>query len=384
MTYRVVYLGHVARLSGAEIALARVLPALRGRVEAHVILGEDGPLVNRLRKDHISVEVIPLPEAAREVRKDSVRPGAIGWHSQAASAQYVWKLRDRLREMQPDLVHTNSLKSAIYGGVAGRLARIPVIWHIRDRIAPDYLPLAAVRSVRAASRILPTAVIANSRCTLDTLPNFSKGFVIPDSVGHNVVEDAASPLGSTPRPYRVGIVGRLTPWKGQHFFLDAFSRAFPGDDTEAWIVGSAMFGEDDYTASLHAHAERLGLSDRVSFRGFRDDVWNELAQFDTLVHCSLSPEPFGQVVVEGMTAGIPVIAADAGGPAEIITNNVDGILTPPGDTAALASAMRTLREDLSLRTSLMKEGLLTAAHYTPERTASEIMTVYKDVIDRRR
>ena len=86
MTYRVVYVDHVARLSGGEIALVRALTALGSRVDAHVILGEDGPLVDRLREVGASVEVLPMPVAAREVRKDSVGPGTLGLKAVAAIA----------------------------------------------------------------------------------------------------------------------------------------------------------------------------------------------------------------------------------------------------------------------------------------------------------
>ena len=127
----------------ARSRCVRALTALGNRVDAHVILGEHGPLVDRLREVGATVEVLPMPVAAREVRKDSVRPGTLGLRAVAASLQYVWTLRRRLRELQPDVIHTNSLKAAFYGGVAGRLAGIPVIWHVRDRIAPDYLPTAA-------------------------------------------------------------------------------------------------------------------------------------------------------------------------------------------------------------------------------------------------
>jgi glycosyltransferase involved in cell wall biosynthesis len=382
VTYRVVYLDHVARLSGGEIALARALPALLDRVEPHVILGEDGPLVDRLRHDKINVEVIPMPTAAREVRKDDVRPRSLGWRSLATSVSYVWRLRQRLRVIRPDLVHTNSLKSALYGGVAGRLAGIPVIWHIRDRISPDYLPAAAIRLVRMAARILPSGVIANSHTTLETLPGLQKGFVVANTVVYD-------PIGETPTQnrtdegiYRVAVLGRLASWKGQNIFLDAFARAFPDGDCEAWIIGSAMFGEDDFVASLHAQAQRLGVSQRVVFRGFQEDVWSELAQIDVLVHCSLTPEPFGQVVVEGMAAGVPVIASAAGGPTEIISNHVDGILTPPGDVAALAAAMRRLHDDAPLCRRLVTEGRKTAFRYSPQRTATGLIAVYEGVLRR--
>jgi glycosyltransferase involved in cell wall biosynthesis len=380
MTYRVVYLDHVARLSGGEIALARALAALGTRVDAHVILGEDGPLVGRLRQAGASVEVVPMPAAAREVRKDHVRPGRLGPGVLWASLRYVWALRRRLREIRPELVHTNSLKAALYGGVAGRLAGIPVIWHIRDRIAPDYLPKAAVSMVRVASRVLPAVVIANSAATLATLREPRRGVVVTNTVVYDAIRAGAPRSLTDESPFRVGIVGRLAAWKGQDVFLRAFARGFPDGGTEAWIVGQAMFGEDErYADTLLDQAKQLGIAERVVFRGFRENVWDELAQLHMLVHCSVIPEPFGQVVVEAMAAGVPVIAANAGGPAEIITDGVNGILTAPGDVAALAAAMRRVHDDSALRRTLVSGGLSRAEHYSPEHTARAVMIVYDAV-----
>jgi glycosyltransferase involved in cell wall biosynthesis len=381
---RVVYLDHVARLSGGEIALARALPAVLDTIDPHVILGEDGPLVARLREQGISVEVIAMQERARDLRKDRVRAGGLDPGAAAATVAYVWRLRRRLRELRPDLVHTNSLKAALYGGAAGRLAGVPVIWHIRDRIAPDYLPGAAVRLVRAASHVLPSAVITNSQSTLDTLPGTRRGVVVSNTVVYDAVGTAAPRLGGQTRPFRFGVVGRLAPWKGQHVFLDAFARAFPDGDTEAWIIGGAMFGEDTYAQGLRDQAQRLGIAERVDFRGFREEIWPELGELDALVHCSVTPEPFGQVVIEGMAAGVPVIAAAAGGPAEIVDDGVDGLLAAPGDPVALANAMLRIAESPDLRERLAAAGLVTAGRYTPERTAQQILAIYHRVLGSRR
>ena len=87
-----------------------------------------------------------------------------------------------------------------------------------------------------------------------------------------------SPPGPGPRPFRprpglrVGIVGRLSPWKGQDVFLRAFAVADLPTPSSAVLIGSAMFGEEEYERSLHRLAEDLGITDRVDFRGFVDDV----------------------------------------------------------------------------------------------------------------
>ena len=164
---RVVYLDHVAKMSGGEIALLRLVPHLHD-VRPHVILAEDGPLVQALHLAGVSTEVLPFPDPARRLSKDSVHPGGVSPRIAATSARYVMRLALRLRSLRPDLVHTNSLKAGVYGSVAGRLAGIPVIWHVRDHISEDYLPRPAVRLIRRMTRHLAVGVVANStpRCAL--------------------------------------------------------------------------------------------------------------------------------------------------------------------------------------------------------------------------
>ena len=81
----------------------------------------------------------------------------------------IWKVVRFARKMEIDLIHTNSLKADIIGGIAARIAGIPVVWHVRDRIEADYLPKIVVGVFRLLSRNLPDFVIANSSATLATL-----------------------------------------------------------------------------------------------------------------------------------------------------------------------------------------------------------------------
>jgi len=377
---RVVFVDHVARLSGGEIALLRLLPALARDVDVHVILGEEGPLDERLRSQGISVEVLPLAPALRDLGKDTLGPRRLDLSTAARAVPYVPRLGRRIRAHGADLVHTNSLKAALYGGAAGRFARVPVIWHVRDRIADDYLPHSAVLLVRAAARLLPTAVVANSQTTLDTVPRARRGRVVQNPIVPDAVD---GPPPAAPRAHAgttVGIVGRLAPWKGQDVFLDAFAQAFRDTGVRGRVIGSALFGEDAYRQQLAQQAERIGIADQIEFRGFRENVWAELAELDVLVHCSVIPEPFGQVVLEGMAAGLPVVAANAGGPAELITNGVDGILTPPGDAHELAEALRHLERDATLRATLGSAAARRSEEFRPERSAAKLLAIYREVL----
>jgi glycosyltransferase involved in cell wall biosynthesis len=378
---RVVYLDHVARLSGGELALMRVLTHLQN-VSPHMILGEDGPLAERLQKAGISVEVLPIAESARDVRRDSVRVVGAAPATLLHTLTYIARLAVRLRSLQPDLVHTNSLKAGVYGSLAARIAGVPVVWHVRDRIAEDYIPRSAVRLVRGLIRHLADGVIANSTATLEALPAADRGrssWVIPASV-----ELPTDPRVHGAGPVTFGMLGRVAPWKGQDLFLRAFAAAFPAGAERAVLVGTAMFGEESYERELHSLAASLGVAERVEFRGFREDVWPELASFDVLVHASVIPEPFGTVVLEGMAAGLAVIAADEGGPASVIADGETGRLFRSRDQESLATAMRALCEDPRERERLGVAARGALAEYHPDVVAQRFERVYECVLTRAR
>lgn len=371
---RVAYIGHSAAMSGAEIALLRLLDA-QTEVEPIVLLGEEGPLVDALRERGIRVEVHQLPLRTANVERGAVDVRRLPIRAATGVAAYTLRLAARLRALAPDLVHTNSMKAHLYGGVAARLARTPQIWHARDRAAPDYLPAQAVRLVRLAARTLPAAVIANSQATLNTYPGARNG---------HVVYDAALPhrRRSTPppAPLLIGVVGRLAPWKGQHVFLRAFAAAFGGGQTYGVLIGGALFGEDGYASELRDLADSLGIADRVEFTGHVDDVAAQLDRLHVLVHCSTIPEPFGQVVIEGMAAGLPVIAADAGGPAEIIDHGRTGVLVPPNDVEALAVALERLAGDRKTRQSAGNAATAASGRYSPHQINSMVRRIQREVL----
>jgi len=99
------------------------------------------------------------------------------------------------------------------------------------------------------------------------------------------------------------------------------------------------------------------------------------------VHASTIPEPFGQVVIEAMAAGVPIIAADAGGPAEVVTDGVDGLLVAMGDVDALAGALTRMAGDPELRDRLADAGRVTAAAFAPDVIAGSVEDVYRQVLD---
>jgi glycosyltransferase involved in cell wall biosynthesis len=104
-----------------------------------------------------------------------------------------------------------------------------------------------------------------------------------------------------------------------------------------------------------------------------------LRRADVVVHASVIPEPFGQVVLEGMAAGLPVIATASGGPLEVITDRVDGLLVAPNDVGAMADAMRRVRASPELREDLGSRGRERAAEFGADRVATEVLRLYESV-----
>jgi glycosyltransferase involved in cell wall biosynthesis len=379
MTLRVAFLGHSAALSGAELGLVELVAAFDD-VDPVVVLAEVGPLVRRLEQAGAEVEVLPLANEARLVRRvDLDRSTGRLFRAGRTTAAYSLRLARRLRALRVDLVHANTLKALVYGGPAAQLARTPMLWHVHDRISEDYLPAAAVSLVRGLGRTTARGVIANSRATLATLGRLNRpATIIPEPVRH---EAFRGPRTRRPdEPFAVAMVGRIAPWKGQDVFLRSFATAFPEGKERAVLVGAPLFGEDGYEHELRALIERLGLNDRVELRGFADDVAAELERVDALVHASVIPEPFGRVIVEGMAAGLPVVAAAGGGPSEIIDDNVDGLLYRPGDVAALAATLRRVASDPALAERLGRAAVERARAFSPELAAAKTRDFYRRVL----
>ena len=384
---RVLFIDHTAQLGGGELALLRLLSSLdRSRIEPVVVLAEEGPLLVALREAGIAVQVLPLDAEIRDAKKDAL--GLAGLLGRAAAIPRLRAYSRRLavvaKELRVDVVHCNSLKSDIYGGLAGRRASVPVVWHVRDRIDDAYLPVAAVWLLRVLLRRWSDAVVTDTQGVQDTLrlPPRHLAAVIPSGLSAGFIARVVGPRVAHVPP-RIGLIGRLAPWKGQHVFIEAAARLIArGIEARFRIVGSALFGEHAYEAQLRVRAGELGLAHYVEFAGFRD-VADELAGLDLLVHASTSPEPFGQVILEGMAAGIPVIATDAGGPREIITHDRTGLLVPMGDAQALAAAIEGLLRDPVRAGALATAGREHAlANYTVERSARLLEAFYMRLLGR--
>ncbi|MFD4994014.1 glycosyltransferase [Cellulosimicrobium cellulans] len=389
---RVLVLDHTAELGGAELALVRTCAALRPDVDVRVLLFADGPLRAHLEDLGVRVEVVPLsPSVATADRESAGRLSAATVTGALRMIPFLWRLARRVRVLRPDVVHTTSLKADLLGIVPATLSRRPLVWHVHDRIAPDYLPGPLVRVVRGLARRVPAAVVANSRATAATLPVTTAvaypGFAPAQAAG---AEGALAARPDVPDPVVV-MVGRISPTKGQLEAVRALRTVVDAAPTARLrVVGEPAFGAEDYAAQVRAEVTRLGLDDHVDLLGFVPDPRAELDRAAVCVHASPVPEPFGQVVVEAMVRGVPVVATRAGGVEEILDDPEAGtpslgLLVPPGDADALAAAvLDVLLDPVAARERALRARTAALRRFPVERTARVLTDVWTTVSGRAR
>jgi glycosyltransferase involved in cell wall biosynthesis len=347
-------------MSGAERSLLGLLRHLPGGVEP-VVACPAGQLATAVRS--LGVEVERLSGTSASLRLHPL-------HTSRGVAEIVWsglQLGRIARRSGARLVHCNSVRAGLVCLSGFAAARAATIVHVRDGLPPG--PAASL-SRRVAMRA--GMVIANSRWTASRLelgpsgPHGPRLEVVPNAVeldrfdpGLLSPEEARARLGLGEHGHVLGVVGQLTPWKGQADAIRAVSLlAGRWPDLKLLVVGSVKFRSDStryrndaYLASLHDLVEELSLGDRVRFLGEREDVPEILRALDVLLVPSWE-EPFGRVVIEAMAMCTPVLATANGGPAEVISDGVDGLLLPPRDPARWAEAIRLLLADPARRGSM--------------------------------
>lgn len=341
----VVFVDHTSQPGGGEFGLRRLVA---GTVFANqVLLLEEGALAEWLRDDGAD---LALPPAG------AGRIGRLRW------------LRRRLRDSAAPIVVSNSLRAAVLVAIV-KPGRMRHVGYLQDGVDAQSLGMLRRLLTRWAYRRIELALV-NSAWTRATLAGLSP------TTPSTVVWTASGASAELPsRPDRVGsadalrvvFVGRLVPWKGPQLLLDAVElvrRSHPAIRIAVTVCGAAIMGDQTFAEELRARVVETGLP--VEFVG-QVEVAPYLAWADVLVHCSIRPEPFGQVIVQGLAAGLAVVAPDAGGPAEILAPIGADAVYPMGDAHSLAQRLLRLATDRALLRRLAVRGPAVAEAYADAR-----------------
>lgn len=302
-----------------------------------------------------------------------------------------WELVRHLRRDGIQVMHTYGFYPNVFALPAARAAGIPlVIGSVRDtgNVWSRWQHEIHKVCLRLADHVIVNAEAV--RTDLHRRGYVVKGVsVIPNGIdcerfrvpasGDAVRRDWQIPAGAPV----VGVLSRLLPQKGHDYFLQAAAViAARHPDVRFVLVGDTKINQD-YREHLKRLVATLGLQDRVLFTGFRLDIPQLLRALTISVLPSLG-EGLSNALLESMAAGVPVVATRAGGNPEIVEDGVTGLLVPPADAGALASAICRLLDDRALAVRCGEAGRrLVWSAYSLEQAVARTERLYADLLRER-
>jgi glycosyltransferase involved in cell wall biosynthesis len=360
----VVFVESAAAMGGVQFSTLYLVQTLDPeRWRCVVVCPEDGDLVRACGESGVEAYILPHARLwSTSVRLGQIRlpnPAAWAWDL-SLLAKAAARLQGFLKKLSPDLVVTKGLPSHFLGGIAARRLRTPCVWHLQDLISERNLGIYR-RALGLAARALPTRIIVDGKSIADQLPHSlqSQTQTILNGVDTNVfspeVDGAASrrELGLGADELVIGHVGRVTPWKGQHYLIEAFAPlAKANANVTLLMVGAPVFDNDSYERRLVNTVEQLGLKGRVKFPGYRHDLPALLAAMDIFAFTSIEKDTSPLALLSAMSAGLPVVAFDIAGARELMASPGQFLLVPVQNVAALSHALARLVSDESLRRQL--------------------------------
>jgi len=350
--------------------------------ETRLVIGQESPREGNLfdlaaRK---GVACVAMPGLGREVRP---------WRDLRA----LLGLYRMMRTFRPHIVHTHTAKAGMLGRLAAHVAGVPVVVHtFHGHVLRGYFgPLetafyrAMERRLGASSDVLVAVsdAVKHDLVALGVAPD-AKIRVIPLGLDLEPLAGAL-PRGSLRGEAGVpegapliGIVGRLAPIKDVGTFLRAAAEvraAVPA-------VRFAVVGDGDERRPLEAECARLGLAGCVFFHGWRREMASVYGDLDVVVNCSRN-EGTPVALIEALAAGRPVVATRVGGTPDLLGDGRRGVLVPPGDAEALATAIVDALRGSEAVAARAREGrAYVLAHHSSRRLIDDVDALYRELLAR--
>jgi L-malate glycosyltransferase len=384
---RVLFVNHTGAASGAEYALVGLVRGVQRRHRVAVACPSHGPLVKLL--DEAAVERISVPAFEASLRLDPVQT-PVNLLRLAAGGVALWGAARRLRA---DLVHANTPRAGLMGGIARLLGGPPLV--VRAHEALPASPLG--RQVR---RVLAQSASAVLTVSKDVARGYNEGQDRPlathvyNGVDLDRFDPARIPAAGARRELGIpagaallGQVAQITPWKGQDTSIHALAELRrAGSDAHLLLVGEVAFSgrgvrydNEGYLRDLHALVAQHELTGRVHFLGQREDVPGLLKEFDL----SLLPswdEPFANVMLESMAMRTPLLVSDVGGGPELVEDGISGRLLAPRRPVVWAQAIRELLGDRPSLELMGERAREVASQFSAEAHVRAMLRAYEIVL----
>lgn len=381
--YRILQLNEEAHIAGAETSIINLALNLDRSTFTPVLGCPKGPTADVLIQR--GIEHIPYEFRMRKLKLGHPRHSRIRLLNPFAVLQKVREgveLARIVRRQDIALIHSHSRSAHIAGLVAGRLAHVPVVWHVRS-----YLPRDLFRFW------LPDRIISVSRATQDAVLGLRadcRARVIYNGQDTSLlmagpIMDLRHEFGLTNTHDVATIIGRLIPSKGHEELLSAWRHVIAHlPSARLLVVGDELtlkgLGAGRYRGELEEMATALGIGDSVVFTGWREDILSILHSTDVLI------SPFyndanPRTVLEGMFMGKAIIGVRSGGIPEMIVHRESGILLDNRDAHTLSQAILHLLGAPERRASLGQNARKRAVDkFSIERHVAEVEALYLELL----
>ncbi len=366
---------------GSARHVIEVSSRLREEFDVHIAAGVEDEGEGSLRPEAAAagIPVSPLPSLRRR-------------GSLLSDRRALRELVDRVRSLEPSLVHTHQSKAGVLGRMAARKAGVRRTVHTfhspLERLGQDGLlrranVTAEQRLARDTDRLVAVSPSLRDELVRQEVVAADRIEVILPLVDPRRLFEARQPgalkkrLGLPLDVPLVGLVGRLAPPKDPETFMKVFATvAASVPEVRAVVVGD---GPD--RSNLEADAVRRGLRPRITFTGWAADVSDVYPDLDLLVLTSRY-EGFGLSALEAMAAGRPVVATRVTGIVDLVGDGRTGLLAPAGDAAALAGAVILLLRDPAFRSRLGAAAREEAARrFSSEDACPRIEALYRRLLN---